>query len=130
VNDTPPFSSIVLIEFKRPFRDDYTDEENPIIQVYRYVQLLKSGKGTDRGGRPINIKPETPFFAYILCDITPNLKSQAQIFGLSLTPDGLGFSGYNRELGVYVEIIAFDKLVGDAERRNAAHFEQLGLPKA
>ena len=60
VNETPPFSSVVLIEFKRPLRDDYTDEENPIAQIYRYAELIKSGKATDRGGRPIVIKVDTP----------------------------------------------------------------------
>jgi len=28
-----------------------------------------------------------------------------------------------------VEVMSFDKLVADAERRNAAHFEQLNLPR-
>jgi hypothetical protein len=129
VSEMPPFSSIVLIEFKRPLRDDYTDEENPIAQVYRYVELIKSGKATDRGGRPIVIKSDTPFYAYLVCDITPTLARQAKFFSLGPTPDGLGFFGYNRELGVYVEVMSFDKLVSDAERRNAAHFEQLNLPR-
>jgi hypothetical protein len=129
VNDAPPFQSIVLIEFKRPLRDDYSDDENPIAQVYRYVELIKSGKATDRGGRPITIKAETPFYAYVVCDITPSLKRQAMFFSLGPTPDGMGFFGYNRELGVYVELMSFDKLVNDAERRNVAHFEQLNVPK-
>lgn len=129
VSETPPFSSVVLIEFKRPLRDDYTDEDNPIAQVYRYAELIKSGKATDRGGRPIMIKTETPFYAYLVCDITPTLTRQAKFFSLGPTPDGLGFFGYNRELGVYIEVMSFDKLVADAERRNAAHFEQLNLPR-
>jgi hypothetical protein len=29
--------------------------------------------------------------------------------------------------GVYVEIVSFDKLVGDAERRNRVFFEKLRL---
>ena len=129
VSETPPFSSVVLIEFKRPLRNDYTDEDNPIAQVYRYAELIKSGKATDRGGRPIIIKTETPFYAYLVCDITPTLTRQAKFFSLGPTPDGLGFFGYNRELGVYIEVMSFDKLVADAERRNAAHFEQLNLPR-
>jgi len=123
VNEMPPFSSVVLIEFKRPLRDDYTDEENPIAQIYRYAELIKSGKATDRGGRPIVIKVDTPVYAYLVCDITPTLTRQAKFFSLGPTPDGLGFFGYNRELGVYVEVMSFDKLVADAERRNAAHFD-------
>jgi len=77
----------------------------------------------------IVIKPDTPFYAYMVCDITPTLTRQAKFFSLGPTPDRLGFFGYNRELGVYVEVMSFDKPVSDAERRNAAHFEQLNLPR-
>jgi hypothetical protein len=66
VNDLPPFQSIVLIEFKRPLRNDYTDDENPIAQTYRYVTLIKSGNALDRAGRPIVVKPDTPFYAYVI----------------------------------------------------------------
>lgn len=130
VNEAPPFSSVVLIEFKRPLRDDYTDEENPIAQVYRYTELIKSGKATDRGGRPITIKADTPIYAYLVCDLTPTLSRQAKFASLAPTPDGLGFFGFNPQLGVLVEVMSFDKLVADAERRNAAHFDQLNLPKS
>lgn len=130
VNETPPFSSVVLIEFKRPLRDDYTDEENPIAQIYRYTELIKSGEATDRGGRPIIIKPDTPIYAYLICDLTPTLARQAKFASLAQTPDGLGFFGFNPQLGVLVEIMSFDKLVSDAERRNAAHFDQLNLPRS
>jgi hypothetical protein len=129
VNDQPPFSSIVLIEFKRPARNDYSDEENPIAQVYKYVELIKSGKATDRGGRPISIKTDTPFYAYVICDLTPTLKRQASFASLVSTPYGLGYFGYNGPMGVYIEVLSFDKLVTDAERRNASLFEQLNLPR-
>lgn len=127
VNDDAPFSSVVLVEFKRPARNDYTDAENPINQVYRYVKKLKDGKATDRHGRPLSIKNETPFYAYIIADLTPKLREQAAFARLIPTADGLGFFGHNEPVGVYVEIISFDKLVVDAERRNAALFEQMNL---
>jgi uncharacterized protein YeaO (DUF488 family) len=128
VSETPPFSSVVIIEFKRPARNDFTDEENPISQVYQYVELVRSGKATDRGGRPIQIRPDTPFYAYVLCDPTPSLKTQARFAGLMPTADGLGYFGYNDQVGVWLEVTTFDKLVNDAERRNAALFEQLNMP--
>lgn len=123
----PPFGSIVLVEFKRPARDDYTDEENPIAQVYGYVREIKAGTAKDRHGRPIRVPPSTPFYAYIVCDLTPKLMTQAENAQLTPTPDSLGFFGYNSNLGVYVEILSFDKLVNDARKRNAVLFEKLGL---
>jgi len=46
---------------------------------------------------------------------------------LTKTPDGLGYFGYNSQVGVYIEIISFAKLIADAKKRNAAFFEKLGL---
>jgi hypothetical protein len=34
---SPPFNSIVIIEFKRPMRDDYSIDDNPFEQVNRYI---------------------------------------------------------------------------------------------
>jgi len=51
----PAYGSIVIVEFKRPERDDYTDEENPITQVYGYVRDIKAGKVKDRQGKTITL---------------------------------------------------------------------------
>ena len=127
VESAPPFTSVTLIEFKRPVRDDYSDEDNPITQVYRYIDTIRSGQATDRGGRPVTIPDRTPFFAYIVCDITPTLRMQAKAAGFRQTHDGGGYFGYNDNFGVYVDIMSFDKLIGDAKKRNAILFDKLGL---
>jgi hypothetical protein len=127
VESAPPFTSVTIIEFKRPVRDDYTDEDNPITQIYRYIETIKEGKATDRHGRPVTIPDRTPFFAYIVCDITPTLRMQAKAAGLRQTHDAAGYFGYNDNFGVYVDIGSFDKLIGDAKKRNAILFEKLGL---
>jgi hypothetical protein len=127
VDSGAPFQSIVLIEFKRPARDDYDDEENPITQVFNYVRKLKAGEAKDRKGRPITIPPTTPIYAHIVCDLTPSLHQHAENATLKPTPDGHGYFGNNPGLGVYVEIVSFDKLIDDAKRRNAVLFEKLGL---
>ena len=127
-NHRPLFGKgLTLIEFKRPVRDDYTDDDNPITQIYRYIDTIKDGKATDRAGRPVTIPDRTPFFAYIVCDITPTLRMQAKAAGFRQTADAAGYFGYNDNFGVYVDIISFDKLIGDAKKRNAILFEKLGL---
>ncbi len=122
-----PFGSIVLVEFKRPARDDYTDEDNPIAQVYSYVREIKAGKAKDRQGRPIRVPDRIPFYAYVVCDLTPKLMTQAENAQLTPTPDSHGFFGYNPNLGVYIEVLSFDKLINDAKKRNAVLFEKLGI---
>jgi hypothetical protein len=129
VDEAPPFSAVILVEFKRPARNDYADEENPIAQIFGYVETIKSGKARDHAGRPIAIKADTPIYSYILGDITPTLRRQASYASLKPTPDGLGFFGFNPEVGVWVEVISFDKLLADAEKRNSSLFDQLNIPK-
>lgn len=127
--ESDPIGSVVLVEFKRPARDDYTEKDgkNPITQVYDYVKLIKSGKAKDRRGRPLTIPDSLPFYAYIVCDITPSLSKQAEYAQLTPTPDSRGFFGYHGKLGVYVEIVSFDKLIDDAKKRNAILFDKLGV---
>jgi hypothetical protein len=125
----PPFSAIVIVEFKRPARDDYTEKEkkNPITQVYDYIDLLKEGKALDKRGRPISIPAHLPIYAYIVCDLTQSLHKQARDYQLTKTPDSQGYFGYHRDHGAYIEIMSFDKLIADAQRRNKILFDKLGL---
>ena len=125
----PPFGSVVLVEFKRPARDDYTDDENPITQVYDYVRLIRGGSAKDHKGRPIKIADGTPFYAYVVADLTPRLVAQAEDHNLTGRPDGQGYVGFNQRLGVHVEVMSFDAMVSDARRRNARFFDELGLGK-
>jgi hypothetical protein len=126
-DSAPPFTSLTLIEFKRPARTAYDDEDNPITQLYGYVRKVKAGKAKDRRGRPITVPDHIPIYAYIICDITPKLREYAENHPLTATPDLDGYFGYNPILKVYIEIISFNKLVGDAKQRNAVLFEHLGL---
>lgn len=44
------------------------------------------------------------------------------------TPDGLGAYHYNDALHAYTEILSFDKIRIDAEKRNKVLFDKLGIP--
>jgi len=119
------FSSIVIVEFKRPMRNDYNTEENPIAQVLRYVRKIRAGKQVDRNGRPVNITENTPIYTYIVCDMAQKIREVAEDHTLTSSPDNMGYFGYIPRLKTYVEVISFDKLVQDAEKRNQVLFEQL-----
>lgn len=124
-----PFNSIVLVEFKRPLRDDYTADDNPILQVYDYIRRVRAGSATDRAGRPITVLEHVPFYCYVVCDVTRKLIEAAENAALTRTPDGEGFFGFNLKLCAYVEVISFTKVVADAEKRNRVLFDKLNLPK-
>jgi len=123
-----PFSSITIIEFKKPQRDDYSERENPFTQVTNYIDDIKEGKARTHTGRPIPIPSNLPFYCYIICDITQTLRGWARYFDLQHTPDEMGFFGYKRSYNAYFEVISYSKLVSDAEKGNKVFFQKLGLP--
>ena len=126
--DHPYGSGIVIFEFKRPMREEYDDDENPITQVLGYVNNIKQGRVRTKEGRPIRINSQTPFYCYVVCDFTPKFEWYAQVADLRETPDGGGFFGYNQSFGAYIEAISFTKLLSDAKKRNRVLFDKLNLP--
>lgn len=128
-----PYNSITIIEFKKPERDNYADNDeakNPLDQVERYVEDLIGGKITNRKGRTINITKETPFYIYIISDLTPTLVKILERRDFYKTPDGQGYYAFkSRRYNGYIEIMSFDKIKNDAKKRNKILFDKLGLPE-
>ncbi|MDB5274597.1 MAG: hypothetical protein JWO58_2964 [Chitinophagaceae bacterium] len=126
--DNKPYSSMVIIEFKRPMRDDYTDEENPINQVTTYARELRDANSKDKDGRLLDLRTGVPIYAYIVCDLTAKLRIFAENQAFTKLPDNDGYFNFNKNLDLYIEIISFDKLVRDAGQRNKALFDKLNIP--
>ncbi len=69
-----------------------------------------------------------PATCYVVCDLTPSLETVLMdIEGAEKTPDGQGYYGFHRRRGVYYEVIDYNKLLRDAQRRNKAFIEKLNL---
>lgn len=125
-----PLNSLVVIEFKRPQRDDYTDEKNPVLQVFDQINDIRAGNVLNEAGRTIRTaNAEIPSFAYVVCDITATLKKSMINMDATPTPDGLAFYGYNRNYKIYYEVIDYSKIVSDAKKRNRIFFERLKIDK-
>lgn len=120
--------TVILVEFKRPGLEAYTDKNDPLMQLMDYVTLFKSGKTVqDRKGKVISgIGANTSFHCYIVADITAGLTKRLR-GRFDPTPDGKGLFGYTRNPDTYVEVIPYDKLLLDAQARNAIFFDKLGL---
>lgn len=127
LNNGREFETIIILELKKPMRDDYTHSENPIIQLLGYVDKLRSNTMQDRNGRPIKVGSNTQFYLYAVCDLTPKLENIAKIFNFKYTPDNRGMYCYNDNSHAYMEILSFDKLIEDAEKRNKILFDKLGI---
>lgn len=120
-----PINSIVIVEFKRPGGS----EKDPIDQVLEYINEIRNNKSKRPNGRPITVLKTTPFYCYIICDLTDKINFKASQT-LTQTPDGMGWFGYIKDPWyAYIEVISFDKLISDARKRNQVFFDKLALPK-
>lgn len=130
-NDAP-YQSIAIVEFKKPERDNYVDNDdkkNPLDQVERYVENLIGGKIKNRKGRTITIHDRTPFYIYIVCDLTPSICRILERREFKKTPDGLGYYAFkNVRYNGVVEVLSYEKVKADARKRNQILFDKLGLP--
>lgn len=126
-NDNKPYQSIILVEFKRPMRDDYTDEENPISQINRYAREIIEGEAKDKHNREFDFRENTPIYAYIICDLTKKLRAYAKDGGYRPLPSGDGFFFFNDNYNMYVEIMSFDKILNDSIERNRVLFDKLNI---
>lgn len=120
-------SAMAIVEFKRPMRGDYDDKDNPINQVYRYAEAIRSGQAKDKDGRLVSLAHDSVMHGYVIADITPKMKEFAKQATLKAYPDGTGYFGYNEAYMVWVEVWSYDRIVDDARKRNEMFFRQLGI---
>ena len=123
-----PLTSLVIIEFKKPGRTTYGNED-PVDQVLRLIREIQSGHFKDSHGREIQVlSNRIPAYAYIVCDITKQIELIAENKGMVRTPDNLGFYSFNPNVSAYIEVISYSKMLTDAKKRNHVLFEKLNLP--
>ena len=121
-----PGGGIVIIEFKRPGRDDY--DKDPADQIIQRFREISEGNVKDIDGRLIN-PTNLRYTGYLIADLTPSL--HRQVFGrYHKSADNEGYFGTLAGGNGYIEILSYDKLVKDAENRNRILFDKLGLHKS
>ncbi|MFH1803295.1 MAG: ATP-binding protein [Pseudomonadota bacterium] len=121
---------ITIIEFKRPKRDDYSLEKNPITQVRKYVENMRnSGAATKFDGEVLRqIDNTTPFVCHIIADVTPTLRSVMKDLGPFHQKVGSGtWYRWDNSYNIFIEISSFKDVLDSAKLRNKAFFEKIGL---
>lgn len=121
------YETITIFELKRPGRDDYNMEDNPVVQLLDYAEKIKEGNVKDCRHRPIHTSESTQFYLYVLCDIRSSLERVLERMSFTKTADGLGAYTYNSQLHAYIEVLSYDKIRNDSEKRNKVLFEKLGI---
>jgi len=124
-----PITSMTVVEFKRPQRDDYKADDNPLKQSFDMVEEVRRGQFKDHRGRPISaLSDKIPAYCYVICDLTPSLHEVLlDMEGADLTPDGQGYYGYHKRRRIFFEVIDYNKLLRDAKKRNRIFFDTLNI---
>lgn len=120
-----PSGAIIIIEFKRPGRDDYS--KDPADQILQRFREISEGNVVDIDGRQVN-PSNIRYTGYLIADLKPSLHKQ--VYGrYHRTADNEGYFFNLSDGNGCIEIISYDKLVKDAERRNRVLFDKLGIQK-
>lgn len=119
---------LTIFEFKRPKRTTYQADEDPVLQIGRYLDKIRQGKyEMPKGTETIKVNDSTPVFAYVVCDLVDKIKEFARNHSLTVSPDKEGYFGFHPGFNMYVEILSFKKLMKDASMRNKIFFRKLNL---
>lgn len=123
--DDAPLNTITIVEFKKP--DNVKD--NPLSQIGKYIDEIISGQKKRTNGLSFGANSKTSFRCYAICDMSQKMEAHCKDAGLRMTPDGMGYYGYQPERNAYYEVITYPKLLADAKKRNSILFEKLFNPK-
>ncbi|MFM1959307.1 MAG: hypothetical protein RL588_824 [Pseudomonadota bacterium] len=122
---------IIIFEFKRPLRHDFANassDDDPVEQVVRYVRRFRSGEFQTPAGREIIVTETTPFYGYVVCDLTTKVRDWVRdVKDFTPMPDGLGWYRWYSNMNLYIEVLSWDKIRKDAEMRNKIFFHKLGI---
>ena len=129
--DNEASNPITIFEFKKPQRDDFVNPsspEDPIQQIVRYANAIRDGKYSTPEGRNMLVADNTPFYGFVVCDLTPKVKDWLEREkDFKPMPDRLGWFQWIGNINLYVEVVSWDKVLRDAKMRNRVFFQKLGI---
>jgi hypothetical protein len=129
--DNEASNPITIFEFKKPQRDDFVNpssHEDPVQQIVRYVNNIRDGKYRTPEGRKMLVAENTPFYGYIVCDLTAKVETWLEREkNFTPMPDRLGWFHWMGNINLYVEVMSWDKVLKDAKMRNQIFFQKLGI---
>lgn len=122
-----PFTSVTLIEFKKPERTRYSDTQNPVFQVLKYIREIRARKALTNDRHTFQVLPGSPIHVYVIChmvdELLPYIRQQNPIE----SPDGEGFIFHLGFDNALVQFVSFEKIISDAKKRNDVFFRKLGI---
>ncbi len=119
------YSPIYIVEFKRPWRKNYSDD--PLKQILWYVKRLRENNDITVDGRPINVVKETPIYWYFIWDITQKVRESIELLDAIKLEENESYYWYHKNLNVYYSVLSFDFVYKNSEQRNKVFFDKLWI---
>lgn len=127
VAGTKGSETVMIIEFKKPGRDDYSIGRkgcDPIKQINDTVAKIRAEKRfVTEKGKTIDIPETTPITAYIIADLEPSLRKLADQYDFQDSWNKQAIYKYHEKFDIYVEVFGYEKLLKDAKQRNSPFFD-------
>lgn len=122
-------SAVMVVEFKRPGRDDYRsgkDGYDPVRQVQDTVlQIRQRGSFVTQDGATIEVADTTLISAFIIADLEPSLRAIGDYYDFQTSWDNKSLFNYHKKNKLYMEMFGYNKLLEDAKKRNSPFFDVL-----
>lgn len=130
VDLSEPLTRMLVVEFKRPGRQNYDKAEDQIEQqIIKYLSQLKGGELETFDREKVSIAEDCIFYCYVIADIDGDL--ELQLSSWDKTSNGRGrFRVLSNEYRGSIEVIQWKDLVNDAWHRNLATLDAAGLKRS
>lgn len=122
-------TTITIVEFKRPSRDDYSFgnvKSDPILQVIETLEkATERGSITKTDGTFFAFRGVVRRFAFIVADLTPSLVKVLKKHDFKNDWNPEIFVRYRDNEEIFIQAFGYDTLVANAKKRNQAFFTVL-----
>ncbi|PDT32295.1 hypothetical protein CO660_00210 [Rhizobium sp. L9] len=122
-------TTITIVEFKRPSRDDYSFgnvKSDPVLQVIETLEkATEKGSITKTDGTFFAFRGVVRRFAFIVADQTPSLVKVLKKHDFKNDWNPEIFFRYRDNEEIFIQAFGYDTLVANAKKRNQAFFSVL-----
>ena len=122
-------TTITIVEFKRPSRNDYRFgdiKHDPVMQVLRTLEDATGAGGIARtDGTHFAFKGVVRRFGYIIADIKPTLATVLALHDFKNDWNPHIYVRYRDNEQIFIQAMGYDTLIAHAHKRNQAFFSVL-----
>ena len=113
LDDEEPLKRVMLVEFKKPGRKEYSERYSPMNQINRYLSELVGGKIEKFNRERIRVADDCLFYCFVVADIVGNLDIDTSSWRTTANGRGRWIELSGKYRGS-IEVIEWKDIIGDA----------------